>query len=500
MVSSGTSSTRQRPRLSHDRITAQFVVDTWTPRDGRFVLWYYLTTTLSYSSIAIARNAAFPDEVQDMDERDVYTIVEIILHDRWQVIEPQLSPDGHFPKPIGAGWAPCDHGMCCYRLAMSAQRTSVMRSPNIRTRRDQGLADRATMLWHGTWDELLSCPREHSGSSAGGSALSEPLSSGKENRNILSQLFSSSASIAPSQGLQGQRQRSNHLSRRPGSSLSSANIVHVPTSPNYLEEERLQKLYASAASIAPSQGTEGQRPHSTHPSQRSMSSSKIVYEPTSPNPSEEERLRKEYEQRSSASGRSGMSRRSARSNRTPPEPAVPVELNGQDDEPVVPVEGNASRQSTRSLQNIQAAWFVLWNTIAMISCIVVLDPTFELLCGNLHKLTLHPFWPTLRRGFELCCTLRCVWRFIDAGFRILERSFWSRWAIRVNPPQTPLLSSTTKMACGAVACTLTAFVCYHIRLDHAFQLWNEVLLLLLPHQDPTHSRSHVAPRGQELTS
>jgi hypothetical protein len=216
MVSSGTSSTRQRPRLSHDRITAQFVVDTWTSRDSRFVLWYYLTTTLSYSSIAIARNAAFPDEVQDMDERDVYTIVEIILHDRWQVIEPQLSPDGHFPKPIAAGWAPCDHGMCCSRLAMSAQRTSVMRSPNIRTRRDQGVADRATTLWHGTWDELLSCPRGHSGSSAGGSALSEPLSSGKENRNILSQLFSSSASIAPSQGSQGQRQRCNHPSRRPG--------------------------------------------------------------------------------------------------------------------------------------------------------------------------------------------------------------------------------------------------------------------------------------------
>ncbi len=435
MVSGGNSSARHRPGLSHDKISAQFAVDTWTPRGGRFVLWYYCTTTLSHPSIAIARNATFPDEEPEMDERDVHAIVETILDDRWQLIEPQLSPGGHFPKPTRGGWAPCDHGMCCSRVARSVRRTSVMRSPNIRTRRDQDVADKATKLWQGTWDELLSCSREHSASSDGSSALSsEPLSSEKENRNFFSRLFSSSASIAPSQGTQGQRQHSNHPGQRSWSSLSS---------------------------------------------------SKIIYDPTSPNPSEEDRLLQLYNQRSSASSRSGASRRSVRANRTPPEPAVPVEVNHQDDESPIPVREGGSRQSTRFLPNIQASWFVLRNTIAMISCIVVLDPTFEFLCANLHRRRSPDLsWPTLRRGFELSCTLGCVWRLIDAAFGILERWYWSRWSMEASPPQMPLLSSTTEMACGAVACTITAFVCYHLSLSHAWYLCNEVLLLLLPHQNP----------------
>lgn len=162
---------RRKPKLSPDLISKHFTVPystanpnyadiEWSPLHTRFVLWFHLTTNLQFNSIAIAFNATFPDNLVEMAPEDAGDIFEV-LEGRFPMIRHQLLPDGHWHKPKERGWTPCDHGMCCSKLAALGKRTPVTRSPKIRTRHERELAEMATALWQGTWAELLTCPRAH---------------------------------------------------------------------------------------------------------------------------------------------------------------------------------------------------------------------------------------------------------------------------------------------------------------------------------------------------
>ncbi|KIW15644.1 hypothetical protein PV08_05693 [Exophiala spinifera] len=120
---------RVKPKLSPDRINKQFIVTPFATRDTRFVLWYYFTTNLDIQSIAIARNATFYDATQQlMTARQTSSIVNKIVHQRLPSFRDELNTGGHFARPIGFGWAPCDHGMRCSELEGSAGRPPIMRS------------------------------------------------------------------------------------------------------------------------------------------------------------------------------------------------------------------------------------------------------------------------------------------------------------------------------------------------------------------------------------
>ncbi|KIW44704.1 uncharacterized protein PV06_03155 [Exophiala oligosperma] len=154
---------RVKPRLSPDKINKQFIVIPFTTRDSRFVLWYYFTTNLDFQSIAIARNATFCNNQQQlMTARQARNIVNKIVRQRLPTFKGELAPDGHFPRPIGFGWAPCDHGMCCSKLAETGGKPSIVRSLRRQAKNEHDNGSIATTIWHGTWDELLACPRDHS--------------------------------------------------------------------------------------------------------------------------------------------------------------------------------------------------------------------------------------------------------------------------------------------------------------------------------------------------
>ncbi|KAL6249769.1 hypothetical protein RBB50_003624 [Rhinocladiella similis] len=166
MLADNTLPPRVKPRLSPDRVSKQFIVTPFTSRDSRFVLWYYFTTNLDFESIAIARNATFCHaQQQSMTARQARNIVNKIVRQRFPTFKGDLTLGGHFPRPMGFGWAPCDHGMCCSKLAENAGRRSIVRSLRRQETSQRDIGSIATTIWHGTWEDLLACPRDHNAGS-----------------------------------------------------------------------------------------------------------------------------------------------------------------------------------------------------------------------------------------------------------------------------------------------------------------------------------------------
>ena len=169
---------RGRPSLSADKLGQYFYIDdfakektgsptecTWLPHHVRFIIWYHLTTHLPHEAIAMAFSVTCGGEgdVPYMEGENVQTIVDVIKT-RFALIKGEIAQRGdQYPRPTEDGWIPCDHGMCCGTLAevSNDELTSVMRSAELRTRGAMEIADMATVLWDGNWEELLHCPRKH---------------------------------------------------------------------------------------------------------------------------------------------------------------------------------------------------------------------------------------------------------------------------------------------------------------------------------------------------
>ncbi len=99
-----------------------------------------------------------------MEAQNVEVIIQTI-RDRMESMNDEAWQGGlgRWPRPVEVGWIPCDHGMGCATVAQDSQGRvpSVMRVSELRTRSGREIADMATTLWEGDWEELLLCPRNH---------------------------------------------------------------------------------------------------------------------------------------------------------------------------------------------------------------------------------------------------------------------------------------------------------------------------------------------------
>jgi hypothetical protein len=152
-----------RPRLSPDKVGRHFTINfdggnEWAARDVRFVIWYYCRTMLQFDSIATAYNSTYPEADLAMTCAEAEAIVETIKSN-WAQIRQDLEP-GHFATPEEWGWHPCDHLMTC-TYNQAGNRQTVMRNLKTRVAGVKLIKEILTTMWHGSWEELLQCPRTH---------------------------------------------------------------------------------------------------------------------------------------------------------------------------------------------------------------------------------------------------------------------------------------------------------------------------------------------------
>lgn len=386
-----TSSThRTKPKLSHDRIHRNFAVDclspnpkdsNWSPRDTRFILWYHLTTTLTFASIAIAHNITYPDDEQQMNDREVANIIEVVLNTRLPLIKNRLMPDGHWPRPTDPGWTPCDHEMICSKLAQQTNgRKSVMRPIECRTRSERELRGLVETLWEGTWQEILTCPRHHtidSGTSSGNSRIS---SSDKENRNP----YSGSPYLAP-----------------------------------------FRAATAAIANLATQSTTSSRR----SPEKRSGLS------PDSPSPTWTDCPRNNSSSQPNSASIISISSDHSSQARAASQSEVIIEGNETRD----PAVGGWHRRTITFVGGAPAFWYILQMTALILYWALFLGPFLEL-----DELDDFVFLWTWRQVFVRCCTLLGAQQCAGASLAAFRKALRCWWMIEVNPPEMPGLSGVRR--------------------------------------------------------
>ncbi|KAI1607939.1 hypothetical protein EDD36DRAFT_423826 [Exophiala viscosa] len=427
------STKRTKPKLTYDRISQQFVVDClrphpegsqWTPRDTRFVLWYHLTTILTFTSIAIAHNVTFPDDEPQMNERDVANIIEVVLNNNVPLIKNDLAPNGHWNRPTEQGWIPCDHEMICSKLAIQNRgRKSVMRNTECRTRSEREARGIAEMLWQGSWPEILSCPREHvadSGTSSHGSD--------KENRNPASPSAYLATFRAAAAAVASLASRSNNSSAR---SRGSQRTRLSPKSPPFAWSSNEDGSYV-------------RKDGSPNPSNLASNPSNPASNPTN-----------SASAKSATNSSSSASFKSARSNRSlherPTGQAVEIVAANETGDPM-PVTW--CRQSIAFMDGASAFWYVFQMTTVLLYWAFFLSSFPELHWPEeyLRSLT----WPRL---FMLFCTMLGAYHVVSAALAAFRGALGRWWGIEINRLGTPGLSRTTHMLGSVLAAALTALIC-----------------------------------------
>ncbi|KIV80380.1 hypothetical protein PV11_07881 [Exophiala sideris] len=427
------STKRTKPKLSYDRITKAFVVDClrphpedsqWDPRDTRFVLWYHLTTILTFTSIAIAHNVTFPDDEPQMNERDVANIIEVVLNNNVPQIKNDLAPNGHWNRPTELGWIPCDHEMNCSKLANRDHR-SVMRNTECRTRSEREARGIAEMLFQGSWPEILTCPREHvadSGPSSNGSD--------KENRNpaapYLAPFRAATAAVAR---LASRSTKSSSRSQESQRSRPS------PKSPPYRPwSSNDSPPYVGDGSPHPSNLASNPSNPDSH--QQNLAS----------NPSNSASARSD-----SAKSASFKSAKSEQSSQGRAANQVDKVIAGT-------ATGDASpatwyRQTIALLGGAPAFWYVFQVTVFMLYWAVFLSSYLELhgMEGDLLSSAL--------RLFVQFCTMLGAHHCVSAALAAFRRAIGRLWGIVINPPGTQGLSRATQMTDSVLAAALAAFIC-----------------------------------------
>ncbi|EXJ89383.1 hypothetical protein A1O3_02450 [Capronia epimyces CBS 606.96] len=500
-ISESTSNNHSRgklkPKLSPDRISQHFYVPyntdnlnyadlEWEPCDTRFVLWYHLTTNLQADSIAIAYNVTFPDHPMDMTAEDAAGIVDM-LEARFPLFKDDLTPHGHWQQPKDNGWAPCDHGMYCSTLAALDRKVSVMRNPQIRTRNDRGLAEMATALWQGTWQELLTCPRVHNNNDAG--SMTRLSRSSKENHGTA---FSEAGEGLTSSGWQ----QLPAPSAKPTSSRSKAPSPagiwvdpscrgsRSPGKKSVLSSERTRAPGKNALPSLEEAGSAGIRVDS---SARDLQSS--VKEPAASSAkwrAAAQRVLPSIEKSTStgkssfASAKSHLSgTRSAASTRRRRSPIASERPDGP---------GTDLDEPDRMPESRFAQWFVfvgemdgvrflLQQTLINVVWISALDPFCRLVMHNLKGFTRDSSIITPAQILSLICTLTGANHFIGSSLMMMRRAVFCRWGIQILPPDLPDLSR----AAYVFHWTLALFLAFNIcvaggLLNRALELMHELAM------------------------
>ncbi len=368
----------------------------WTPRDTRFFLWYHLTTTLTFASIAIAHNVTFPEDEQQMNEREVANIIEVVFNTRLPLIKNKLMPDGHWPRPTGPGCVPCDHQMICSELAQQIRGSkSVMRPMECPTRSERELRGIAEILWEGPWEEILTCPRHHNtdfGTSSGDSRLP---SSDKENRNPFS------------------------------------------------DSPYLASLRAATAAIT------GLATQSITSSRRSEGPRRTRWSPESPSPTWTDCPRDNFSQQPNSASVISVSSDHSFQARA----AGQIEEIVEENETIDPTAGAWYRQTITFIGGAPALWYNLQMIVLIMYWALFLGPFLEL-----DELDDYVFLWTWRQLFVRYCTILGAQQCAGATLAAFRDAFRRWFGIEVNPPEMPGLSSVRRRIGLVLAGVIAALI------------------------------------------
>ncbi|KIW90292.1 uncharacterized protein Z519_08936 [Cladophialophora bantiana CBS 173.52] len=501
-----------KPSLSADKLSKHVLVEDlvndfnnmsirhiWPPHHVRFVMWYYLTTSLPYESIAVAFNVTFAgdDEAGRMEARNAEKIVELV-NLRYILIKDELAARGQWPRPTEQGWAPCDHGMCCATLAEMAgngRMASVMRSVDLKTRMARKLADMAMGLWDGDWEEILQCPRKHKDPISAGAtvvqqhsnAASLPNSSKKSLPLGISSLrrsVKSSAWEAPSKQL-------NRVSLIPifeehiDLDLSSTEEIEMPGNPGTFAPIHPSTLSCAAAkthsSLRKLHPAPQPRDHSTKmPSlscwlnNRSLRSHRLNRAPMSDFQGEMQTFSDDPNLAPTESAGSTMSRSSnTHSKFVLTSSQNSARLTTTDSGSQVTLDGAANVETTRtepivtqinlvvgmpmSIDVSEVCSFVLKQAFKAPYWCIVLDP-FEILAKNTENLSRHLVALSGWHFVQFLLAIFVTKVVVEYTFEYLRRVLRHRWMIELSPPHAPNMSETVYLLYLCIACQIVVFV------------------------------------------
>ncbi|KAJ9609063.1 hypothetical protein H2200_006834 [Cladophialophora chaetospira] len=523
---------RGRPSLSASRLTQFFFVDdivetetgeqeeyTWRPHEVRFVLWYHVTTHLSYDAIAVAFNVTFGSDdgvVPEMGATNVQKIIDVI-GSRSEVIDHEmrkrkLEP---WPRPDEIGWIPCDHGMGCATLSMHSygRVTSVVRSADLKTRSAREIADMATRLWEGPWEQLVRCPRRHEKPATTTPTYSPPTIGAYQRtprpgerkqkpRDVITisdstdsfvtngpQTADLSDSFAPSAG-HGTRFHPDMRHIGPIDSLSPVRQLRSSarkTGTN-LPPKRGNTVFSSSTKLSASSSNKENR--SPARSLRSASQVQAIEEESDVDwdePASSQPVRSSSGAVSSGGGsyrtataRSTRTRSSANSSNyasarsqvlasdtAPPLPGLGtaptkavVNGAGADVQTIAPRRNGLVRAIFEFFGGSEALWFVLQQTIRGICLCLILNPYLEFLDENFDNPT-EFLWARqwLLLPAQCLCTVLVGREIMTRAFERARSHIWRRWAIDISPPEAPHLSPSAYLLFMGVACGLTTLLC-----------------------------------------
>ncbi|EXJ65612.1 uncharacterized protein A1O5_11139 [Cladophialophora psammophila CBS 110553] len=468
-----------KPSLSADKLSQHLLVEDhvndfndmsirhiWPPHHVRFVMWYHLTTSLPYESIAVAFNATFAtdDEAGQMEARNARRIVELI-HLRYILIRDELAARGQWPRPTEQGWAPCDHGMCCATLAEVAGKgrmASVMRSVDLKTRMAWELADMAMGLWDGDWEGILLCPRKHQNPISAGATVvqqhsnapSLPISSKKSLPLSISSLrrsVNSSAWEAPSKQL-------NRVSQIPifeehiGLELSSTEETDIPGNPGTFDPNYPSALSSAAAKMRSSQRKLDLAQQPRHNSSEmpslsgrlnnsSLRTRRLNRAPISDVQGEMQLLQDDPNLASIESAGSTMSRSSDTHSKT--EPTV--------------TQINLVLGMPMSIDISEVCSFVLEQAFKATYWYTILDP-FEIFAKNPENLSRHLVMLSGWHFVQFLFAIFVANVVVEYAFQYLRRVLWRRWMIELSPPHASNMSETVYLLYLCIAYQIAVFV------------------------------------------
>ncbi|KAL2440942.1 hypothetical protein ABEF95_009481 [Exophiala dermatitidis] len=451
----------RKPRLSLDAVSKYFSISyktdnpnyrdiKWEPRDTRFVFWYYLTTNLPFASIAIAFNSTYPDNVVEMSAEDAQGIVSSI-NVNFVFFKDGLRRGGHWTRPDLVGWAPCDHEMCCSKLAALENAVSVNRSPNPRTRQDQEIAEKATALWQGTWAELLTCPRDH----------------GDDSHTSRPRARSPSFDIYVDPSERSSRSASKASSGTAGKSRASAGNNALQS----IEEKAPLDIWVDPDCRGPQ--ASGHVPAGS--TRRSRSAMRLSSAPP-------ETGRSSSDRRTRSSYHSSKSRQSDRvsvaGSRASNAPSQRSETQGTNIEQGNRREEGRFQELLAFAKEADALWFLLENTLVFGAWIFALDTLAKLIMRSFGRSTsvlskLIPIVPAL--------VLILVWACIGARQSIRTQLNFIRRTLLFRHEIVPVPTGPSGLSLGASVLLLALAMCLAAgisftrgELDHVVQLLNKI--------------------------
>ncbi|EXJ95298.1 hypothetical protein A1O1_00418 [Capronia coronata CBS 617.96] len=486
-ISTGGGTLRRKPKLSRDLISQQFAVPyatdnpnysqlEWKPCDTRFVLWFHLTTNLQFESIAIAFNSTYPDSTIQMTGEDVLSIVEV-LQERFPLIWDQLTPNGHWNKPTERGWTPCDHGMYCTKMAALERKASVNRNFKTRTRYERELAEMATTLWQGTWQELLTCPRVHdmgfksSARISADSGSTKLSGSSKENHSAAD--FDASNTLVARVDSQGLPVLPRGLSSGPSlsdssvpakSKASSSPHIWIDSSARTSRSPRKKSALSSGSSrpsgdkvmpsveeADPDQVWVDTSVRGSRSSARSSSGRRSAISAARSRASAEKVALATEESGSvgASSYRSAKSHLSGTSTRAPSRRSRTsstrprAEDAGIDESDQLPQ--TRFQQLLMSTGGTGSIWYILQKTVVNITWVSALNPIWRLIMHDLEDPASEP--PIIRPAllFLFVCAYLGANLLIKRSLVFMQQMIFRWWGLAFNPPEAADLSHTRYM-------------------------------------------------------